>query len=89
MSTQQQRNTDSLLNNLPERNASKSATNGAAGGSTNAIGSEKRKEDSIPIGNNDTSAQHNAPIDKHGDTWGGEMKIKLLFIKQNFQQILN
>ena len=66
MSTQQH-NIDSSLNNLPEINARKSASIGSIG----IIGNEKGKEELIPLGTDDTYVQYNAPIDKHGDTWGG------------------
>jgi hypothetical protein len=70
MSTQQH-NVDSSLNNLPERNATKPANSETLGSSTGAVASVQGKGGSIPAGTEDTSAQYNTPIDKHGDTWGG------------------
>ncbi|CAF1163172.1 unnamed protein product [Rotaria sordida] len=70
MSTQQH-NADSSLNNLPERNASKLTSSGASFGSTDVTGSGTGKGGSIPTYTNETSTQEKAPIDKHGDTWGG------------------
>jgi hypothetical protein len=66
MSTSQHK-ADSSLNNLPEKNSSNSATSGIAG----AIGSDKGKEGSIQTDSDKTDTQQKAPIDKHGDSWGG------------------
>ena len=70
MSTQQHK-TDSSLNNLPERNANKSTSTGASMGSTDVISGGPGKEDSIPTGIGKNTTQEQAPLDKHGDTWGG------------------
>jgi hypothetical protein len=67
----QQHNADSSLNNLPERNASKLTSSGAPLGSTDVIGSNQRKEESIPTETKEANTQKKAPIDKHGDTFGG------------------
>jgi hypothetical protein len=67
MSTQQHKG-DSSLNNLPESNAAKSSTAGTA---TSVTDSGKSTEASTSLGTDNTSAKEKAPIDKHGDTWGG------------------
>ncbi len=68
MSTQERKG-DSSLNNLPETNAAKSATSGNLGGSSGVGG--KSQEGSILTDTDNINTQPNAPIDKHGDTWGG------------------
>ena len=70
MSTQQHK-ADSSLNNLPESNAAKTTVVGTAGGSTDLIGSGKTTEASTSFNTDNTNAQPKAPLDKHGDTWGG------------------
>jgi len=70
MSTSQH-NTDSSLNNLPERNATKLTSSGASAGSIGAINSEIDKEKSIPTDTKKNNEEEQVPIDKHGDTWGG------------------
>ena len=67
----QQHKTDSSLNNLPERNDNKLTSGGASMGSTNVTGSGHDKEGSIPTDTGKANTQAKAPIDKHGDTWGG------------------
>ena len=64
----QQHKIDSSLNNLPENNASKSTTSGSSSGLTGVIGNTKANQGSIPT---DTSNTNDAPLDKHGDSWGG------------------
>jgi len=69
MSTHQ-RNIDSSLNNLPERDAW-NLISGSSSGSTGIIIHGHGKEGSIPMDMDNTNEQKQAPIDKHGDTWGG------------------
>jgi hypothetical protein len=70
MSTNQHK-ADSSLNNLPETNAAKIVSSGTSGSSADVIGSGKGKEGSIPTGTDNTNEQHDAPNNKHGDSWGG------------------
>lgn len=59
MSSTPQQKADSSLNNLPEKHVAQPATKL---GSTNASASPNTDNNDI---------QEKAPIDKHGDTWGG------------------
>ncbi|UJR07413.1 hypothetical protein I4U23_011699 [Adineta vaga] len=58
-----QHKADSSLNNLPENNGTASGTIGTTCGKHTDVST------SLNPTNNDT--QEKAPIDKHGDTWGG------------------
>ncbi|CAF0948756.1 unnamed protein product [Adineta ricciae] len=63
---------DSSLNNLPEKNNNApSGTIGTAGGSTNLIGTGKSTDASTSLDTVNNDTQEKAPIDKHGDSWGG------------------
>ncbi|CAF0744228.1 unnamed protein product [Adineta steineri] len=67
MSTPQHK-ADSSLNNLPENNNNLSGT---AGGSTSLTGTGKTSDVSTSLGTENSDGKVQAPIDKHGDTWGG------------------
>ena len=66
MSTQP-RHDNTSLNNQPERDASKLAASEA----TDILGKNQSTQSAIPTDTNNTSTQEKAPVDRHGDTWGG------------------